>query len=307
MPQISIILVSYNSTEHISSCLDSIHEKGPAVEVIVVDNASSDDIVKKIKTDFSEAILICNEQNLGFSAAINQGIRKAKGKYILVLNSDVTLERDFIKRLSAKIEQIPKNVGMISPRIMRPDGQIDSAGLSLSWLRRFYDRGRGRRNGSRFALPAYIFGPCAACAIYKREMLEDIKIGEEYFDEDFFLLVEDFDVAWRTNLCGWKGWFMPELTCLHRQNGISRKRSKIAQYYTFRNRYLLLIKNESKWGLFRLIIFAWIYDFPRLIYLLYTNRYTIKALKEIKQLLPLMRKKRSFVRGKVKNIKQYKK
>lgn len=293
MKAISVILVSYNSSRHIESCLNSIfiQETPNNIEVIVVDNGSKDDTVRIIKDKLYKIVLICNEKNLGFSMALNQGINIATGEYILILNSDIILEKNFIKKLSIQTERLPHHIGMISPKIMCTDKIIDSTGIFISKLRRLHDRGRGCEDRKQFDLPTNIFGPCGACAIYKREMLEDVKIDNEYFDEDFFILVEDFDIAWRANLLGWKGWFIPQLRCSH-QGGISRKKSKLLQYYTFRNRYFLLIKNESILGLLKLILFVWCYDLPRLFYLLFTNKYIIKALGEIKQFLPIMIRKR---------------
>lgn len=301
MKSISVILVSYNSSRHIESCLNSIFiQETPNIEVIVVDNGSKDDTVRIIKDKFDKIVLIYNEKNLGFSMALNQGINIATGEYILILNSDIILEKNFIKKLSIQTERLPHNIGMISPKIMRRDKIIDSTGLFLSQLRRLYDREKGCKDEGKICLPTYVFGPCGACAIYKKEMLGDVKLDEEYFDEDFFMLVEDFDIAWRANLLGWKGWFLPEIKCFH-QGGISRNKSKLAQYYTFRNRYFLLIKNESEFGLFKLFLFAWVYDLPRLIYLLFTNNYIPKALREIRQLLPIMIKKRYLIKRKIRN------
>lgn len=302
MLSLSIVVIAYNSRDVISDCLNSIFlQKEDNVEIIVVDNGSSDKTVSIVRDKFPDAVVIGNEKNWGYSKAANQGIRGTKGEYILILNSDITLEQNFIKKLNIQIDYLPSYVGMVSPKIMCTDKIIDSAGLHLSQLRRLYDRGREHKDGRQFNLPTYIFGPCGACAIYKREMLEDIKLDGEYFDEDFFILAEDFDIAWRANLLGWKGWFMPEIRCFHR-GGISRSRSEFTQYYAFRNRYFLLIKNESELGLLKLFLFVWVYDLPRLVYLLFTNNYTLKAFREIKQLLPTMIKKRHSIKRKKREI-----
>lgn len=295
MKFLSVVVVTYNSQDIIFDCLTSVFSQDEDnIEVIVVDNNSNDDTIKIVKNNFSKVILIQNKNNLGYGLAINQGIRKADSEYILTCNADIILEKNFIKNLSIQLEHLPGNIGMLSPKIKSLDGRIDSTGLFLSRLRRLYDRGRGCNDENQFELPTYIFGPCGACAVYKREMLEDIKIGDEYFDEDFFLFVEDFDIAWRANLFGWVGYFLPEIKCFHR-GGVSRIRSKLSQYYTFRNRYLLLIKNESVNGLLRLCLFAWIYDLYRIFYLLLMNNYILRVFREIKQLLPIMIKKRSYI------------
>ncbi|HTZ10939.1 MAG TPA: hypothetical protein VMD04_00970, partial [Candidatus Margulisiibacteriota bacterium] len=128
-----------------------------------------------------------------------------------------------------------------------------------------------------------------------REMLEYIKIEDEYFDEDFFLLLEDFDIAWRGRRCGWRAAFFPQLVCYH-HGGISRNRTALSQYYTFRNRYLLLIKNGEITEILRVLILFPFYEIPRLIFLLFSNKKTKQALKEIKALFPKMLKKRMIIR-----------
>jgi len=300
--ELSVVIVTYNSQDTIFDCLNSIFiQKKSDIEIIAVDNSSRDNTIGIIKKNFPEVILACNEKNLGYSAAVNKGIRQTKGRYVLILNADVILEENFIRKSSAQIKQLPKETGMISPKIMAGENRIDSLGLEITKLRRLHDIGRGRVNGGCFRNSKPVFGPCGACGLYSREMLENIKIGNEYFDEDFFLLVEDFDLAWRANSLGWKGECRPELVCFH-QGGISRNKSKLGQYYIFRNRYLLLIKNESVWGLVRLILLAWIYDLPRLIYLLCVNKYTRRALREIIGLLPAVIRKRRIVQAKIKSV-----
>lgn len=304
MLSLSIIVVTYNSQDTVSECLSSLllQKVDYGFELFVIDNASTDNTVNIIKEKFTDAILICNKINRGYGSALNQGIRSSKGDYILALNSDVILEDNFINMLNKKINRLSSDTGIVSPRVMCMNNKIDSAGLFLSTLRRLYDIGRGYGKQEKFNLPVYIFGACGACAVYKRKTLEDIKIGDEYFDEDFFLFVEDFDLAWRAKLLKWKVEYVPELECFH-HGGISRKKTKLSQYYAFRNRYFLLIKNESMPGLIKIILFSICYDFPRLIYLLITNSYTIKALREIKQMSSAMAGKRKEIFGKVHNRK----
>ena len=265
--EISIIVVTYNSEEHIIDCLNSIFlQDDKDFEFILIDNNSSDSTISVIKDKFTNIHLIKNRENLGFSKGVNQGIECSKGKNIFILNSDIVLREDFIDELKNALLQLPDNVGMISPKMLRMDKQrIDSTGLILSRMRRFYDRGQGSIDLGQFDRQQDIFGPCAAAAIYTRQMLEDIKINNEYFDEDFFLILEDFDIAWRARSRGWKVLFVPAIICYH-LGGISRKRSPIAQYYTFRNRYLLLLKNERMSNLWRLLLFALVYDIPRFVF-----------------------------------------
>ena len=226
MVNISIIIVTYNSGRFIGQCLDSLSSQTDKdFELVIIDNGSSDDTREIIKRKMPAECLITNKANAGFSKGVNQGIGRSQGKNILLINSDVVLQDDFISRLKHALARLPFDVGMVSPKLLMPDKRrIDSTGLVLSVMRRFYDRGRGSVDSGRFDEKRDIFGPCAAAALYTRQMLEDIKTDTEYFDEDFFVLLEDFDVAWRARNRGWKAVFLPELVCFHREVFLARDR-----------------------------------------------------------------------------------
>ena len=132
-------------------------------------------------------------------------------------------------------------------------------------------------------------GPCAATGIYKRHMLEDIRINGEYFDKDFFYLIEDFDIALRARKRGWKSAYLPDALSYHVRNG-SGTSYKYRQYFTFRNRYFLIIKNINIRPYF--IFYFIMYDIPRAIIMLLTNRYAIKAIGDVIKYLPMMLEKR---------------
>ena len=191
---LSIIVVTYDSLSFIRDCVESIFvQTYKKFEIIVVDNNSQDKTVEFIKKNYPQIRLIENGQNRGFPYACNQGIEATRGKYILTLNSDVTLEEDFLYEIKRAMDEADPEVGLISPKILwaKDKKLIDSTGLMLSRARRFFDRGRGEVDKSQYDREREIFGPCAAAALYKREMLKSVEVFNEYFDPDFFLLLED--------------------------------------------------------------------------------------------------------------------
>ena len=295
MIDISIIIVTYNSIGFIENCLESISKQAyKGFEIIVVDNDSQDKTIEFIKRKYPQIGLIENKQNKGFPFACNQGIKVAKGKYILTLNSDVILENDFLYRIKKAMDDAGLDVGMISPKLLWAKDKkiIDCTGIVLSWMRKFYGRGRGEVDEGQYACESEIFGPCAAAALYKREMLEDIKISGEYFDSDFFLLIEDFDLVWRAKNRGWKALYTPEAVCYHVRN-ISGMKNKYIQYLCFRNRYFLILKNESLIGFLRYFVVFFIYDLWRNSHMLIMNtRYFLKACYELIRISPKMLKRR---------------
>lgn len=272
-------------------------------EIVVIDNNSQDKTVEFVRKYYPRVNLIVNKRNMGFPYGCNQGIGIAKGRYILTLNSDVTLENDFLHKIKKAMDNASSNVGMISPKILWAKNKelIDSTGLILSRARRFFSRGSGEIDKCQHDQDKEILGPCAAAALYKKEMLENIKLLNEYFDSDFFLLLEDFDLAWRAKNFGWKVLYAPETKCYHVRN-VSGMKTRYVQYLCFRNRYFLMIKNDSIRNIFKNIFFILPYDILRFLYFLVTNEYAVKALRELMIALPKMLKKRQIISSKKRSL-----
>ncbi|MBL7196837.1 MAG: glycosyltransferase family 2 protein [Candidatus Omnitrophica bacterium] len=281
---LSIIILTFNSIKYIKPCLDSLfYQDYKDFEAIIVDNSSKDGTVALVKRDYPEVNLIENPKNFGACRARNQAIEASCGEWILSLDCDVTLEKTFLQKVSEVIKDLPPEIGILQPRILKEDRKtIYSTGIYLSRLRRFFDIGKGRPDNGQFNCQKYIFGACSAAAVYKRQMLEEIKEDSGYFDERFFFLVEDVDLAWRAQKKGWKGLFCPEANCYHFGNS-SCFDKKLRQYLCFRNRYYTIKKNEGFKRYSKKVAPLLFYDLPRLFYLVFTNRTVIKTLREINQ------------------------
>jgi GT2 family glycosyltransferase len=282
MSKISVVILTYNSINSIKSCLDSVFAGDyQDFEVIIVDNGSTDGTVDFIKMNYPKVIFIENKNNLGACMARNQGIEATNGDWVLTLDCDIILGKNFLSNIVKETKNLTSEVGIVQPKILKADRKtIYSTGIFLSALRRFYDIGREKKDDLRFDKQRHVFGACSACALYKRQMLEEIKEDTGYFDERFFFLVEDVDLAWRAQRKGWKAKFYPQLICYHGGNS-SRFNGELRQYLCFRNRYYLMIKNESAGNFYRNFIFLFPYDFFRFFWLLFTNPYTLKAMEEI--------------------------
>jgi GT2 family glycosyltransferase len=285
MSKISIIVLTFNSIKFIKSCLDSVFNQDfQDFEVIVVDNSSKDGTVDFIKRNYLQVSLVENKKNLGAAKAKNQGIEVSRGKWILILDCDVILEKDFLKRIMSFVKEAGDSIGSFQPKVLNMDKKtIYSCGIYLSKLRRFYDIGKGKFDNGQFNISKYIFGACSAAALYKRQMLEEIKEDTGYFDERFFFLVEDVDLSWRAQRNGWKILYIPEAVCYHFGNS-SGYDKKLRQYFCFRNRYFLILKNDNI-NVLKNISFVLLYDLPRLFYLMLTNSYIWKVPREIKSLI----------------------
>ena len=270
---LSVVILTCNSRKYVEACLDSVAAQGARdVEVLIVDNASTDGTKEWIKEHWPQALLIENQNNFGASKARNQGIERSNGEWVLALDSDVILEKGFIESFQAVQSRFAKDVGMVQPNVLNRDGKtIYSQGIYLSALRRFFDLNRGKPR-SFTGNKKKIIGPCSAAAFYRRSMLEALKEKTGYFDERFFFLVEDADLAWRATRAGWKVFFDPRMVCFHTGNS-SATGKKLRQYLSFRNRHWMIAKNESSMGKAILFVIALPYELARILYMALFNKY----------------------------------
>lgn len=276
---ISVVILTLNSAEFIKPCLDSILSQNvDAIELIVVDNGSTDQTPAFVKERYPQVRLIENKSNLGAAQARNQGITAAKGEWILSLDCDVVLDKHFFCNISNSLKTLSPEVGLIQPKILQEDRKlIYSVGVAVSFLRRFYDIGRGSQDSGQFDKMTDVFGVCSAAALYNKEMLYAVREGADYFDPSFFFLFEDVDLSWRARKEKYRAVFCPNAVCYHHGDS-SGTPAKIRQYLCLRNRYYALLKNDSLKNYILPFLF---YDLPRLLWILITNPSALKAIKEV--------------------------
>ena len=291
---VSIVILSWNSKAYLGQCLDSARaQTHPQKEILVIDNGSVDGSAAFVRERYPNVRLITHPTNVGFARGNNVGITNTSGEYVMALNSDVVLDPLYIETLHRIFDQKGGKLGMASGKLFRPGSKIlDSTGLVITRLRRFADRGSEEEDKGQYDGQRDIFGACAAAAIFRRRMLEDIRTGDEYFDEDFFAYVEDVDLAWRARRLGWSAAFVPEATATHVRGGSNLHR-RFKQAFSFRNRYWMMLKNESIRSLLRDLPFLLAYDISRFFYLCLTNPKTLPAAAECLLKIPKMLRKRT--------------
>jgi len=253
---VSVTIVTYNSGRFIKRCLESILEqKYVNVEVVVIDNASTDGTVDILEPFAESCRIYYNEENLGFAAAQNQAIALAQGEWILTLNPDVLLMPNFIQALVEASHVDPK-VGTVCGKLLTirasfdlPDKQlVDSTGIYFTPMLRHLDRGSQEVDNGHYLNFEYVFGATAAAALYRRSMIEDISINGEFFDPDFFVYREDADVAWRAQLMGWRCLYTPMARGYHVRNVLPGNRRALPaeiNMHSVKNRFLMRIKNMT--------------------------------------------------------------
>lgn len=261
---VSIIVVSRDSAADLPlSLASSAAQRGVAVEIVVVDNASSD-ASREVTRGFAPAArLISLPDNAGFAAAMNAGIAQTSGRYVLALNPDCRLAPDFAATLARRLNARP-DVGSSSGRIYRAEGpdlaptpRLDSTGIVFTASGRHFDRGSEEAAEGRYLVEEEIAGVTAAAGFYRREALESAKISTGYFDSDFFVYREDADLAWRLSRLGWKCLYVPNAVAWHRRRNLPERRRgmpAVANLHSVKNRFLLRINNQSRGEFFRTLV-----------------------------------------------------
>jgi N-acetylglucosaminyl-diphospho-decaprenol L-rhamnosyltransferase len=248
---VSILILNYNTREHLRACLESVRDEGSTslsggpiqAEVIVVDNASSDGSAEMVAAEFPWAALIRSPRNGGFANGNNQGLVRSRGAAILVLNPDALMPAGGIAGLLDRLAAHPE-AGIVGPRLLRPDGSMhlacrrsfptpSIAFYRLSGLSQLFPHSpRFGRYNLTFVdprMPLEVDSVCGACMLIRRAVLE--RVGP--LDERFFMYGEDLDWCLRTRQAGWTVRYEPDIVVQHQHGAASRKRALRATYYFF--------------------------------------------------------------------------
>jgi len=251
---ISAVVVSFNSRDFLSDNLDTLQAQSPPFShIIVVDNHSTDGSREIIPNRPGiEACLL--EANIGYAAAANLGIARCESQLVLVANADIRLEQEFTRAVLNHMERYP-DTGLLSPLILRFDGvTVDSAGQDCSLA--FYPRERGYGKPlSRVNIEAgQVFSVCGAATVINRRAFKKVVKDNRYYDEDFFMFWEDFDLGWTAAEVGIPVRVEPHARVYHfrsatletgfrRRIALSLARPPRLRYLLVKNRYLTLIKH----------------------------------------------------------------
>lgn len=259
--ELSIIIVNYNTLQLTRQALQSIYQQtyNFDLEVIVVDNGSADDSVEVIKREFPRIVLVENKENLGFSKANNIGIKKAKGRKILLLNSDAVLLEDTLPKV---IEYMDKNkeVGALGCKVVLPDGSLDkackrsfptpqNAFFNALKLDKLFPNNKafGAYNLTYLDEDKIHEVDClvGAFMLVRRETIEQVGL----LDEDYFMYGEDIDWCYRIKQAGRKIIYYPETKIIHYKGGSSKKKNPKLIYEFYRAMILFYNKHyKSKYS-----------------------------------------------------------
>jgi N-acetylglucosaminyl-diphospho-decaprenol L-rhamnosyltransferase len=246
MVDVSVIVLNYNGRQWLAGCLGALAAQrgAPPFEVLVVDNASTDDSVRLVEAQFPAVRVVQNGQNLGFAAGNNAGARAAAGRWLAFLNNDTIPADDWLAQLWRPFADRPEMAAATSRVVFLDDPSIvDSAGDG--YLR----AGGGYKHGHRAAAAAHrqsreVFGVCGAAFLIRRDVF--VELGG--FDEQFFMVYEDVDLSYRLRLAGYRVWYAADAVVRHAGSGTLGRMSGDAVYFGQRNLEWTWIKN-TPWPL----------------------------------------------------------
>jgi GT2 family glycosyltransferase len=253
----TILILSVDEAELLRHSLPAAAAQGPGAEVVVVDNAC-EDATPDVSAEHG-ARVVRLRRRVSYCAAINRGLAETDGDAVLLLNADCVAGEGFLAAMLGHLEA--PDVGSVAPRLLRSTGMtevdrldvLDAAGMTIDRRRKNSLVAHNEPATSRGRLgPA--FGGDGAAVLYRRTTLEACAVGGEVLDEDFELWAADADLAWRAQLLGWRCVYEPAAVAWHKRFYSPSTRDALPEDHRrlqFRNRLLMIAKNETAAGFWR--------------------------------------------------------
>ena len=236
-PDLSVIILTYNTRDFTLACVRAVLTEVTAspytIEVIVVDNASTDDTVARLREQYPAVRLVVNEANLGFALGNNVGLAMAQGRYLLLLNSDTETQANALTSLVAFMEAHP-DAGACGPQLLNSDGSLQPSGRDLPsvWgmfagMTKLYRLGKRDfylQPGRDYCQVARVGEVSGAALLVRREVYE--KVGG--LDPNIFAYYEDIDWCKRIGEAGYAVYYVPSARVMHHWKSTARTVSHLA-------------------------------------------------------------------------------
>jgi GT2 family glycosyltransferase len=253
---VSVVVVNWNGKYLMGDCLDSLEKQTYSpTEIIVVDNGSTDGSLQWLEARYPRVRVVNLPENRGFAGGCNAGIEAASGSLIALLNNDAVADPGWLEALVEVIRGRP-DVGMVASKMIlrHQPTVVDSTGISIDATGVAWDRRVGQSAETEEQVEE-IFGPCAGAALYRHELFTDIG----GFDDDFFMYLEDVDLAWRARLAGWRCVYAPSALVMHAHSASAVEDSPFQLFHLARNHVWTVVKNypapDVFWHLPAIVLF----------------------------------------------------
>lgn len=239
--KVSVIIPTWNGLPLLKICLPSLKKQTyKNIEIIIIDNGSTDGSVNFVKQKFPEVNIITLKKNYGFSKAVNFGIKRSKGRYVFLLNNDTKIDKDCLMHLIGCIKKY--NVEFVTGKFMylnkKDTLELTGHSFVIDSVGHLYSTADGKKDAKKYNFPGFTFLASGGGSLYLKSMFS--KIG--YLDESYFLYYEDADLSLRAQLAGFKGWYEPKAKIYHVRMASARKQKQL-NYFIFRNMTMTIIKD----------------------------------------------------------------
>ena len=250
---VSFVIPNLNGIDFLRSCVSSIKAQSyRRIELILVDNGSSDDSAEYVKTVLPNSTIIRNDRNLGFAIAVNQGVRASSGEYVFILNNDASLAPDCVSVLMDGMLEWEKREGSkvigLAPKILLSGRSIiDAVGNAINPDGSAFNVGIGQIDMGQFDNPNRVMGLCFAAAFIRKAAFQ--LVG--FLDESYFAYYEDVDWCYRANVLGYEFHSAPRAVVQHHHSGSAREllTSDQKYYLIHRNFLRTILKNYYRGNL----------------------------------------------------------
>jgi GT2 family glycosyltransferase len=248
MPSVSVVIPHFNGVPILDACLKSLGQcDASEIEIIVVDNGSSDNSIAHIEAHYPHVRIFANKTNRGFAGGVNDGILQANGNYILILNNDTTHEPNWISPLVTAMES-DDTIAAVQPKLLsakNPD-TFDYSGAAGGLMDRFgFPFALGRiftnmeKDTGQYNTPTDIFWASGTALLVRKTALDVVGL----LDEDFFAHMEEIDLCWRFKNHGYKIINEPKSIVYHHSGWTLPPDKYLKKYLNHRNNLVMLLKN----------------------------------------------------------------
>ncbi|MDH5379639.1 MAG: glycosyltransferase family 2 protein [Cyclobacteriaceae bacterium] len=310
MKSVAVIILNFNGREHLERFLPSVTRYSTPHKIIVADNGSTDDSITYLKSNYPEVQLLKFKENHGFCGGYNRAIEEVEADYIILLNNDIEVTKNWIEPLIDKLDELDQSptIFAVQPKVLslRQPDSFEYAGAAGGYMDKLgYPFCRGRifetleKDLGQYDDNRKIFWATGACMAVRRDVY--LELGG--LDEDFFAHMEEIDLCWRAQHQGYSIEYCFESTIYHLGGGTLGYNNPTKTYYNFRNNLFMLIKNMPTTLLVPTLIVRLLFDFAAAVkFLLEGSRKSfisvVKAYGSVLISLPKLIKKRKKVHHK---------
>ena len=297
--RVTVVVPNWNGERFLSTCLGSLRRQTYGdFETVLVDNGSSDGSVAFVEENFPEVRIVRLPHNGGFTAAVNAGIGASEAEYVVLLNNDTEVEQRWLEALVRAADEHPE-AGLFASKLVdfRDRRLLDGAGDALRKTGLPYRIGHGEIDRGQFEEEALVFGACAAGALYRRRLFDEVGV----FDGDFFSNCEDGDLSFRAQLAGYRCLYVPGSVVYHVGSASTGgKRSATNTRLGTQNGINLLVKNlpaSLVWRILPSVVAGHLYRLATTSLSPEILKAYLSGLAGALRLLPKMLRKRKEIQG----------